>query len=175
MKRKVELFYDDGSEVYKFFEIKQNEKKEFIFLPAFNSGLNRQGNHFTYHKNGYYSTTLKDNNGFCLQRNGWKLKPISEFTGVMQVICLSKKALELDSPKIESIPNQYEQYPIITKNELEEIPEPNINILLLEPRRKDILETQKPYSLFLNGKHIIRYFDMFSPWVVLLIGSGISN
>ncbi|GEM_PF-6496310 len=177
MKCEIELFYKDRIQDYKFFEIKQNIDGELCFLPAsFNSTLmGNKGNHFTYHKNGYFNTALKGHNGYCFQHKGPKLKPISEFKGVMQVICLTKMAFEADLLKIQKIPEKYTQDFVITRDQLEEIAEPNINILLLEPNKKDILENQRPYSLFLKEKHIIRFFDNFSPWVVLLIGSGVSN
>lgn len=177
MKCRVELFYKDRTQAYKFFEIKQNNDGELCFLPAlFNStSVGNKGNHSTYHQDGYLNTTLKGYNGYCLQYKGPKLKPISQFKGVMQVMCLTKMAFEADLLKIKKMPEKYAQDVVITRNQLEEIPEPNINILLLEPNRKDILRNQQPYSLFLKGKHIVRCFDNFSPWVVLLIGSGVAN
>lgn len=174
MDREVEFIYNDGVQNYKFFKIKQNAEGEFFFFPSlFNSRLvGTQGNHFTYHENGYYNTTLKGHNGFCLQSKGPKLRPISEFRGVMQVLCLGKRSFEVELLKITGSQRRKNQEVVIVKHELEEIQEPSINILLLEPNRKNILERQKPYSTYLKGEHIIRYFDEFKPWVVLLVGSA---
>ena len=144
----------------------------FFFPSSFNSELVGKGNHFTYHETGYYNTTLNGHNGFRFPFQGPKLRPIAEFKGVMQVLCLAKGAFEVDLVKTMGSSRRDSQRVVISKSELDEILEPNINILLLEPDRKDILENQEPYSMFLKEKHIIRYFNEFRPWVVLLVGSG---
>ena len=175
MKRKINLIYFDGVLKYKFAEIKRNHKGEFIIIPAlFNSkSIDAEGNHFTYHEDGYYNTTLQASNGFNFSFKGPTLKPISQFKGVMQIMCLGKGAFEANL--LKSVKLQEDKQEIsITKTELDKIPEPNINLLLLEPNRMDILEKQKPYSIFLKENHILRYFDKFNPWVVLLVGSGAS-
>ncbi len=170
-KKELRLFYFDGKNYYKFFKIQQDRSGQIYFFPGLinSKAVGSQGNHFSYHEGGLCKTTLK----------GFQFKPvrsrsISQFKGINQICVLGKYAFEGDRITQVILQKEKNYEIVVTKDDLDSIEEPNAIILLLEPNQIDLLKTIKPYSIFLNEKHIIRYFDQFNPWVVFIVGSGSS-